>query len=399
MKLTPAMQQYYDLKEQYQDAILFFRMGDFYEMFAEDANIAHRVLGIAVTSRNKNAAEPIPLAGIPYHAKEKYLPMLVWAGYKVAIAEQVSDPKLKWIVKREVVRVVTPATLDLEGEWYGNVETSNYLVSVIYENDIYGLSFLDITTNAWICSEFTDFDKLASEVYKISPWEVILSKSLFDNEKVKEIFSKKYSLNIYFFEMNLKPSETLRQHFGVKNLEWYWIEKKPWAQKAAAQVIEYLKMNQKSDLSFLDSLSYESFSSFLDLDETTIRSLDLIYNMSTKSSKLGTLFWILDDTKTSMGTRYLRDQILYPLQDIKEIKKRQDYIEEFYKNPVLLDKVQNKLKGVSDIDAILNRLALWRAGVKDLTHLKKSLQAIQEVMNLIESDGSKKLQSIFNTHP
>ena len=396
MKLTPAMQQYYDLKEQYQDAILFFRMGDFYEMFAEDANIAHRVLGIAVTSRNKNAAEPIPLAGIPYHAKEKYLPMLVWAGYKVAIAEQVSDPKLKWIVKREVVRVVTPATLDLEGEWYGNVETSNYLVSVIYENDIYGLSFLDITTNAWICSEFTDFDRLASEVYKISPWEVILSKSLFDNEKVKEIFSKKYSLNIYFFEMNLKPSETLRQHFGVKNLEWYWIEKKSWAQKAAAQVIEYLKVNQKSDLSFLDSLSYESFSSFLDLDETTIRSLDLIYNMSTKSSKLGTLFWILDDTKTSMGTRYLRDQILYPLQDIKEIKKRQDYIEEFYKNPVLLDKVQNKLKGVSDIDAILNRLALWRAGVKDLTHLKKSLQAIQEVMNLIESDGSKKLQSIFS---
>jgi len=134
MKLTPAMQQYYDIKNQYKDAILFFRMGDFYEMFAEDANIAHRVLGIAVTSRNKNAAEPIPLAWIPYHAKEKYLPLLVWAGYKVAIAEQVSHPKLKWIVKREVVRVVTPATLDLEWDWYGKPESSSYLVSVVCEN-------------------------------------------------------------------------------------------------------------------------------------------------------------------------------------------------------------------------------------------------------------------------
>ncbi len=396
MKLTPAMKQYYDIKEQYKDAILFFRMGDFYEMFAEDANIAHRVLGIAVTSRNKNAAEPIPLAGIPYHAKEKYLPLLVWAWYKVAIAEQVSDPKLKWIVKREVVRVVTPATLDLEWEWYANIQSSNYLVSVVFEDDIYGLSFLDITTNAWICSEFTDFDSLASEVYKISPSEVILSKNLFDDEQIKNIFSKKYSLNIYFFELQDKPAKVLKEHFWVKNLEWFWIENKSWAQTAAAQVIWYLKMNQKSDLWFLDSLSYESFSDFLDLDETTIRSLDLIYNMSTKSAKLGTLFGVLDDTKTSMWTRYLRDQILYPLQDIKEIKKRQSYIEEFYKNPVLLDRVQQKLKRVSDIDAILNRLALWRAGVKDLTHLKKSLQAIQEVIALIKSDGSKKLQDIFS---
>ena len=397
MKLTPAMQQYYDLKEQYQDAILFFRMGDFYEMFAEDANIAHRVLGIAVTSRNKNAAEPIPLAGIPYHAKEKYLPMLVWAWYKVAIAEQVSDPKLKGIVKREVVRVVTPATLDLEWEWYGNIQTSNYLVSVVFENDIYGLSFLNITTNAWICSEFTTFEQLSSEIYKIAPSEVILAKNLFDDDQIKEVFSKKYSLNIYFFELTWKPAQILKEHFWVKNLEWFGIEKKLWAQKAAAQVIEYLRTNQKSDLSFLSTLSYESFSGFLDIDETTIRSLDLIYNMSTKSSKLWTLFGVLDDTKTSMWSRYLRDQILYPLQDIDEIKKRQGFVSEIYKNPVLLDKIQNKLKRVSDIDAILNRLALWRAWVKDLTHLKKSLQAIQEVIVLIESDGSKKLQSIFSS--
>ena len=396
MKLTPAMQQYYDIKEQYKDAILFFRMWDFYEMFAEDANIAHRVLGIAVTSRNKNAAEPIPLAGIPYHAKEKYLPMLVKAGYKVAIAEQVSDPKLKGIVKREVVRVVTPSTLDLEWEWYADIKASNYIVSVVFEKDIYAVSFLDITTNSWLCSEFTNFEQVSSEIYKISPSEVILSKSLFEDEQIKEVFSKKYSLNIYFFELQWKPHEILCQHFWVKNLEWFWIEKKKMAQKAAAQVIEYLKLNQKSDLSFLDSLSYESFSEFLDLDETTIRSLDLIYNMSTKSSKLWTLFGVLDDTKTSMWGRYLRDQILYPLQDIKEIERRQDFVEEFYKNPVLLDRIQKKLRWVADIDAILNRLALWRAGVRDLTHLKKSLVAISEVIELIWAEWNKKLSTIVS---
>ena len=396
MKLTPAMQQYYDIKDQHKDSILFFRMGDFYEMFWDDANIAHKVLWIALTTRNKNAENPIPLAWIPYHAKEKYLPLLVKAGYKIAIVEQVSDPKLKWIVKREVVRVVTPATLELEWESYVSVEASNYLVSIVLDSGIYGVSFLDIGTNKWVCSEFKDFEKLSSEIYKISPREVVMSKALFDNQELKEVFSKKYSLNIYFFESQNKSKTLLCNHFWVKNLEWFGIESKSVAQSAAAQILEYLQANQKSDLTFLQTLAYENFSEFLDLDETTIRSLDLIYNVSTKSSKLWTLFWVLDDTKTSMWSRFLRDQILYPLQDIKEIEKRQDFIEEFYNNPVLLDRVQKKLKGVSDIDAILNRIALNRAWVRDLTHLKKSLQAIVEALDIIKNQGSKKLNSILS---
>jgi len=365
-------------------------------MFWDDANIAHKVLWIALTTRNKNAENPIPLAWIPYHAKEKYLPLLVKAGYKIAIVEQVSDPKLKWIVKREVVRVVTPATLELEWESYVSVEASNYLVSIVLDSGIYGVSFLDIGTNKWVCSEFKDFEKLSSEIYKISPREVVMSKALFDNQELKEVFSKKYSLNIYFFESKNKPKTLLCNHFWVKNLEWFGIESKSVAQSAAAQILEYLQANQKSDLTFLQTLAYENFSEFLDLDETTIRSLDLIYNVSTKSSKLWTLFWVLDDTKTSMWSRFLRDQILYPLQDIKEIEKRQDFIEEFYNNPVLLDRVQKKLKGVSDIDAILNRIALNRAWVRDLTHLKKSLQAIVEALDIIKNQGSKKLNSILS---
>jgi DNA mismatch repair protein MutS len=152
--LTPAMQQYYEIKKDYGDAILFFRMGDFYEMFEEDAKIAHKVLGITLTSRNKNAQNPILLAGIPYHAKEKYLPTLIKAGYKVAIAEQVSDPKLKGIVKREVVRVVTPATLSLENEGYDSQESNSQIVAVIQNEKSYGFASLNLSNHIFECCEF-----------------------------------------------------------------------------------------------------------------------------------------------------------------------------------------------------------------------------------------------------
>ena len=178
--LTPAMIQFYELKEQNSDSILWFRMWDFYEMFDEDAHIAHKVLWINVTTRNKNADNPQPLAWIPYHAKDKYLPWLVNAWYKVAIAEQVSDPKAKWIVKREVVRVVTPATINLEWESYNSLEeSSNYILSIVENNWNYAISIIEPSTWDWRVWEFEDFSKLAWEIYKISPKEVILEKKQF----------------------------------------------------------------------------------------------------------------------------------------------------------------------------------------------------------------------------
>ncbi|MDD3302200.1 MAG: hypothetical protein PHN31_01475 [Candidatus Gracilibacteria bacterium] len=393
--LTPAMRQYKELKEKYSDAILFFRMGDFYEMFGEDALIAHNVLGIAITSRNKNAKNPDLLAGIPYHAKEKYLPKLVEAGYKVAVAEQVSDPKLKGIVEREVQRVVTPATLYLEGEEYAKENISNYIISIVYDETKYGLSILDFGTNKWVTAEFDTFEKLSLQIYKISPKEVILEKKLFSDESIKELLSKKYSLNIYYFEGEKESKEKLLSHFGVKNLSGFGLDGKLMAIKASSLLLEYLELNQKSSLDFLQSLSYETFSNYLDLDESTIRNLDLIYNFATKSHKVGTLFGVLDDTKTAMGTRYLREAILKPLQSKEEIDSRLDMVEEFLNNPVLLDKVQNHLKYVSDIDAILNRLALNRSGPKDLLNLKKSLEEILEVFKLIEQEGSEKLRKLL----
>lgn len=392
MNLTPAMQQYYDIKKEYNDCIIFFRMGDFYEMFWDDAHIAHKVLWIAITTRNKNAKNPEALAWFPFHAKEKYLPLFIKSWYKVAIVEQVSDPKLKWIVKREVVRVVTPSTLSLEWEEYKLDDSSNYLVSISQQSWRFWISFIDFGENKWRTWEFEDFDSLKWQLYKISPKEVILQKSLFSNTKIKDILSKKYSLNIYYFEYDKDPYKKLTSHFWVKNLKWFWLDWKNLACTSSAQLLSYVELNQKSNLSFLDSISYLSFSWFLDLDESTIRNLDLIYNFSTKSSSIWTLFGILNKTKTSMWTRFLRESILYPLNDIYDIKKRQDFVSYFYENRILLDKIRDKLSQVSDIDSILNRLSLNRSWPRDLLNLKKSLISALEVMEILNDNMDNKLK-------
>lgn len=395
MNLTPAMAQYYELKEQCSDAILFFRMWDFYEMFDEDAHIAHQILWVAITTRNKNAEKPIPLAGIPFHAKQKYLPQLVKAWYKVALAEQVSDPNLKGIVKREIVRIVTPSTLELEGESFENNQSENYIVSLVEDQWKFGISFLDITSNIWKTAEFNSFDELKAQLYKISPSEVVLQKTLYNNDDIKNILEKKYSLNIYYFQATKTSDKNLKNHFWVKNLEAFGIQDKPLAIQASSLLLEYLELNQNTKLSFLNSLSYHFHWDYMNLDETTIKSLDLIYNFSTKSSTLWTLFGVLNKTKTSAGSRLLRDQVLKPLQSIEEIEQRQKFIWEFLSNTILLDKIRMELTYVSNIDSILNRLALNRSNPRDLLNLKRSLQSVIQVFNLIEQQGSDKLKEII----
>lgn len=394
MTLTPAMQQYYDIKKEYSDAIIFFRMWDFYEMFGDDAHIAHKVLGINVTSRNKNAANPEALAGIPYHAKDKYLPQLVNAGYKVAIVEQVWDPKLKGIVKREVVRVVTPSTLSLEWDIYDNYD-QNVIIAISKSKDIFWLSIIDISSNKWQTSEFSSFDILQKELYKLNPKEVVLEKSLYTDEKIKEVLQKKYSLNIYYFELQDEPKQKLLHHFWVKDLSWFGIEKMPEAIKSSALLLAYLELNQKLSFKNLDTIGVYSTSDFLEIDSATIRNLDLVYNFSTGSVDMGTLFWVLNNTKTAWGKRLLRENILRPLKDEKTIQKRLDFVEAFLSDKILLDTVREKLGYVADIDAILNRLALERVSPRDLLNLKRSLESVIEIIEIIKKDGSEKLKKII----
>ena len=389
------MQQYWDIKNQYSDAILFFRMGDFYEMFEDDAKIANKILGIALTSRNKNAENPVLLAGIPFHAKEKYLPLLVCAGYKVAIAEQVSSPQAKGIVEREVVRVVTPGTLSLEGESYEDSASSNIIVSLTRSGERFWLSIVNLSDHSWKCSEFNSFSHCAWELYKLSPVEVVLQKSLQGDEQIHQVLAKKFSINIYYYDSVKKPYDILTSKLQTKNLEGFGIEDKPLAQSASALIIEYLDENQKQDLDFLHNLSYESFSGYMWLDEATIRSLDLVYNLATGSKTQGTLLGVIDNTKTPMGKRYLVDQILHPLQDAKHIQERQKYISSLSQDTILLKKLSQQLKFVVDIDALLSRLSLGRAGPRDLLSLKRSLKAVKQVIEIIQTSGNKNLKKIF----
>lgn len=396
MTLTPAMQQYYDMKNEYKDSILFFRMGDFYEMFDDDAHIAHKVLWINVTSRNKNADKPQPLAWIPFHAKDKYLPMLINAWYKVAIAEQVSDPKLKWIVKREVVRIVTPSTLYLEWDQFDDKDISNSIVSIVEDKWTYSISVIDLKNNTWSVWEYNSFWWLELELFRLYPKEVVLDKELFSNLELKNILWKKYSLNIYYYESVKKPRTNLLEHFKTKNLEWFWLEWRELLQKSASLLLEYLESNQKIEFSFLDNLSILSNTKFMNLSESTIRSLDLIYNFQTNSKTIWTLFWVLNQSKTSMWNRMLSNSIINPLQDIDSIKQRYEFIWEFLDNSILLTNITEKLKYISDIDAILNRLSLDRATPIDLINLKKSLVSITEIIDLISDKWSNKLKKLIN---
>lgn len=392
--LTPAMIQYYELKEQNSDAILFFRMWDFYEMFDDDAIIANKILWIAVTSRNKNAIKPTPLAWIPFHAKEKYLPMLIEAWYKVAIAEQISDPNLKWIVKREVIRVVTPATIWLEWE---NYETGNSnIISITNTQNKYWLSILNIWENKWKTCEFNDFESLQSELIKVWPKEVVIEKKLFWDEKIKQTLEKKYMLNIYFFETKKDSYKHLVSHFQTTNLIWFWIENYSEAIRASSMLLEYLTTNQKADFDFLKSISYLDLNNFLSLDDSTIKSLDLVYNIATKSTKEWTLFWVLNKTKTIWWSNLLYESILKPLNDIAQIEKRQDFVEAFLNDKILLDKVRNKLQSVSNINWILNRIALNRTTPRDLINLKNSLKSLLEIIETIRQSDNKKLRDLIN---
>lgn len=391
--LTPWMVQYYELKKDYPDAILFFRMWDFYEMFDDDALIANKILWIALTSRDKNSKNPTPLAWIPFHAKDKYLPILVGAWYKVAIAEQVSDPKLKWIIKREVVRVVTPATISLEWENFDN--TNSNIVSISSLQEKYWLSILNVTESKWQTCEFLNFWDLEKELFKIFPNEVVLEKKLFTDTKIKEILEKKFALNIYYFEPKQNAYEKLTNHFWTKNLNGFWIENDKEAQRASSLLLEYLETNQKINFTFLNSISILNLDNYLKLDEATIKNLDLVYNLATKSNKEWTLFWVLNETKTTSWFYMLQEAILKPLKDKEEIEKRLDFVEAFLEDKILLDKVRNELSKISNISWIMNRLALNRATARDLVNLKNSLKAILRVIEIIKTSENKVLLKLI----
>ncbi len=388
--LTPLMRQYHNIKRQHPDAILFFRMGDFYETFYEDAKIASRVLSIALTSRDKDRGQPVPLAGFPHHAIDTYLAKFIKAGYKVAICEQVEDPKkAKGIVKREIIKVVTPGTVTETNIL--DQKSNNFLVAISKHESYYGLAHVDLSTGEFSVTEIDTENKLIAELERLHPAECVVSEQV-----EKETNLIKYivdSINpainhvpSWAFSYNSARSELL-DHFQTVSLDGFGCEDMPAGIMAAGALIYYLNDTQKQEVRHIKSMNTYFLEDYMILDADTQRNLELMRSLRDGSST-GTLLSVLDETVTAMGARKLRSCILRPLIDVGQIRSRLDAVAEFHSKIIFLDEFREILKNISDIERIISRVGLGTANARELISLKSSLKLIpliKDKLNTCES--------------
>jgi DNA mismatch repair protein MutS len=373
-KLTPMIRQYLEIKERHHDAILFFRLGDFYEMFFEDAEKASRILDIALTSRNRNDDSPVPLCGVPYHAATPYIGKLLDAGCKVAICEQVEDPKTaKGVVQREVVRVITPGTVT-EGEAL-DARDNNFLVAISRGAKDYGLAVTDVTTGEFRFTQNADYSALIDEIARIDPREVVFAAG-------DEPFTEQ--LRAEFHSIHLSPvpplcfSQSAAERLRSLNL-WSGQVDEEWDQgiRAASAIVSFLEQNLPEALKLLRDLQPYSASHTLILDETTRRNLEILHDF--QGNRQGSLLQVLDNTLTPMGARRLRQWLLYPLLDEKAIGQRQEGISELVENYRGRQELRAGLKGLQDLERLAGRIMAGSAHARDLVAVKDSLRLLSPV--------------------
>lgn len=386
---TPLMTQYKEIKKENQDNILFFRLGDFYEMFFEDAVTASRELGLTLTSRNKEKGIEVPLAGIPYHSSAGYIGKLVAKGYKVAICEQVEDPKAaKGIVKREVVRVITPGTIiDTE---YLDEKSNNYLMGIVIRKETVGLSYIDITTGEFVASEKKRTEdyvyKILGEINKISPREVLIDENSYvDLEKELKQFAQLNKININSYLKVKKSEDFLKNYFKVISLDSFGLNGKISAVEAVAMVLEYVLELQKGKEIPVDKIVYAGSENIMELNLTTQRNLDVVA-ANRENGVLGTLQWILDSCKSSMGSRLLKHFLKNPSTSKEIIFERQKDIEFFYKGVLLREEIRERLKDIYDIERIIGKLVLENENARDLVALKKSILNSLEIYKVLKGN-------------
>ncbi|MEJ2165956.1 MAG: DNA mismatch repair protein MutS [Desulfobacterales bacterium] len=384
-KSTPMIKQYLSIKEQYPDAILFYRMGDFYEMFFEDAQLAARVLEITLTSRNKNDDSPVPMCGVPHRAARGYIARLIDNGYKVAVCDQVEDPaKAKGLVKRDVVRVITPGMV-IENELLDE-RSNNYVLAVSCRDDSSGIAYLDISTGTFRVTESRDSAVIVNEIQRISPSEVLLPASA-ENEPLYFPF-KSILADIavtYLDRRAFDPRsgyERLTDQFKTISLEGFGCETLQAGICAAGAVIFYVGETQKQKLAHLTGLETYLLENYLLVDELSRQNLELSRNIRT-GSRRGTLLGILDRTTTAMGARLLANWMRYPLIDPAEIRLRHDAVAEIKANLQLRRAVRENLKSVSDIERIGSKIVMGHANARDLTALKESLVLMPDLWSLM----------------
>jgi DNA mismatch repair protein MutS len=397
-EITPMMRQWHRFKREYSDAILFFRAGDFYEMFHEDAVLAARELGITLTSRGREKGKPVPLAGVPYHAMETYLAKLVRKGYKVAICEQVEDPKqAKGVVKREVVRVVTPGTLMEESLL--EEKSNNYLAALLVDKSGAGIAYADLSTGEFACGEFSGeeaVEEALNQLVAISPAECLIPESISEElvEKLGKLLRDTFFNRVGDSSFSYSSAkETLAQHFGVASLEGFGVAELTLGIACAGAVLGYLRETQKSALPHITKLRRLAMQEHMLLDAATLRHLEITRNLRDGSAK-GTLLEVLDATTTAMGARLLKRWLLHPLTNVNKIRRRLDAVEELYNDYLLREELREALSKVYDLERLNSRIASGSANARDLVALKNSLRAVPEIRELLSQSKSELLNEI-----
>lgn len=405
-ELTPMMKQYLETKKKVGDAILFFRLGDFYEMFGDDAKLASKVMQIALTSRSSGDGRQVkmPMCGIPYHAANSYVYKLISAGYKVAICEQVEDPKdAKGLVKREVVKIITPGTVLEESAL--DRKTNNYIMSVCIDKQTAGMAFLDLTTGEFFCQEIDfngNFDLIIDEIEKIQPTELLLPDSYADDKLYSKHLIERVKAGTHRVYVNMfsgwnyqidVSTDKLKEHFGVLNLDGFGIEGKNSVIAAAGSLIAYIYETQKTVLYHINKLVLRSRKDLLYIDAVSLRNLE-VTESSIKSDET-TLFGVLDHTLTSMGSRELKKWLKNPLTDISKIKERQDIIQFFTEFSDTRENLKDVLKEISDIERITGKLGSQTANGRDLNALKKGLENASLVSGIIKTSSNTLLKNNF----
>lgn len=384
-KYTPMMEQYLKVKEENPGCLLMFRLGDFYELFFDDAITASKELELTLTGRDCGQAERAPMCGVPYHAIEGYLQKLVSKGYRVAICEQMEDPKLaQGLVKREVTRIVTPGT-NINSE-HVEEKRNNYIMSVNRTCDRLGIAICDITTGEFFVTEFEEEDKFWDEVAKYRPSEIIINEENaggIDIERLKksyEIFVNLYGAHHFRLE---RCEDVLKHHFHVHSMEGLGMSELPLSVTAAGALLDYLVETQKRDLSHISRISTYSLKQYMMLDSATRRNLELTQTLRDKSRQ-GSLLWVIDYTRTAMGGRLLRKWTEQPLIDKEQIEKRLDAVECFVEDMILSEELKESLEQIYDMERLMGRIAYGNAGARDLLALKQSLRALPGIRSILE---------------
>lgn len=391
--ITPMMEQYFQIKKKYRDTLLFFRLGDFYELFYEDAKTASSVLDITLTSRQK-----VPMCGVPFHAADSYLAKLLKKGFKVAICEQVEDAKkAKGIVRREVVKILTPGTaLEVDAS---EIKENSYIVSVVFRDSDWGVAFLDLASGILKSSQNSGKAErfISDEIFKLNPKEII-----FPSEQEKKIFALLQKdelsgvtltpLEDWIFEY-LKARNLLLEHFEVKHLSGFGLENKELAICASGAMLHYLRQLREDSLSLVKNLSFIQSHDFMTLDATCVKNLELVKNLR-DGGKTGTLLDIIDYTSTPLGARLLRNWLLQPLMNCQIINQRLECVENLSQKTIERQKLRDCFKGIQDIERLTARITVGVAHPRDLVSLKNSLKKLPDIGQHLEGFNSKIIRDI-----